>query len=218
VAISLTVIVARIVWVFPATYLPRMLSAKVRARDPSPPPGAVFVVSWAGMRGAVSLAAALALPLTPKPFPDRDLVIFLTFCVIVATLVGQGLTLPLIVRGLGVVATEGPDAEEAQARLAATDAALRRLADLEGEYPTHKELIDQLRSRYEHEASHSAPGDGGPRDEEELELLEHMEIRNAVLDAEREAVIGLRDDGIIGDEVLMRVQRDLDLESLRSGA
>ena len=116
------------------------------------------------------------------------------------------------------MATDGPDAEEAQARLAATDAALLRLADLEGEYPTHKELIDQLRSRYEHEATHSAPGDGGPRDEEELELLEHMEIRNAVLDAEREAVIGLRDDGIIGDDVLMRVQRDLDLESLRSGA
>ena len=218
VAISLAVIVARIVWVFPATYLPRRLSAKIRARDPYPPPGAVFVVSWAGMRGAVSLAAALALPLTPHPFPDRDLVIFLTFCVIVATLVGQGLTLPLVVRGLGVVATDGPDAEEAQARLAATDAALRRLADLEGEYPTHKPLIDQLRSRYEHEATHSAPGDGGPRDEEELELLEHMEIRNAVLDAEREAVIGLRDEGIIGDEVLMRVQRDLDLESLRSGA
>ena len=102
------------------------------------------------------------------------------------------------------MAIDGPDAEEAQARLAATDAALRRLADLEGEYPTHKALIDQLRSRYEHEATHSAPGDGGPRDEEELELLEHMEIRNAVLDAEREAVIGLRDDGIIGDEVLMR--------------
>jgi monovalent cation/hydrogen antiporter len=218
VAISVAVIVARIVWVFPATYLPRMLSAKVRARDPYPPPRAVFVVSWAGMRGAVSLAAALALPLTPAPFPDRDLVIFLTFCVIVATLVGQGLTLPLVVRSLGVVAADGPDTEEAQARLAATEAALRRLADLEGEYPTHKELIDQLRSRYEHEASHSAPGDGGPRDEEELELLEHMEIRNAVLDAEREAVIGLRDDGIIGDEVLMRVQRDLDLESLRSGA
>ena len=84
--------------------------------------------------------------------------------------------------------------------------------------PTHKELIDQLRSRYEHEASHPRRATRGPRDEEELELLEHMEIRNAVLDAEREAVIGLRDDGIIGDEALMRVQRDLDLESLRSGA
>jgi monovalent cation/hydrogen antiporter len=218
VAISLTVIVARIAWVFPATYLPRILSARIRARDPSPPPEAVFVVSWAGMRGAVSLAAALALPLSPVPFPDRDLVIFLTFCVIVATLVGQGLTLPLVVRGLGVMASTGADTEEAHARLAASEAALRRLADLELEYPSHRELIDQLRSRYEHEASHVGADGDGPRDAEELELLEHLEIRNAVLDAERDAVIGLRDDGIISDEVLMRVQRDLDLEAVRSGA
>ena len=102
VAVSLTVIVARIVWVFPATYLPRRLSARIRARDPYPPPGAVFIVSWAGMRGAVSLAAALSLELD---FPERDLIIFLTFCVIVATLVGQGLTLPWLVRTLGVVST-----------------------------------------------------------------------------------------------------------------
>ena len=215
VVVSMVVIVARIVWVFPATYVPRAVSAKIRARDPYPPPRSVFVVSWAGMRGAVSLAAALALPVA---FPDRDLVIFLTFCVIVATLVGQGLSLPFVVRWLGVMAGTGQDTEEAHARLAATDAALRRLDDLELEYPTHKPLIDQLRSRYEHEAGHSAPGDGGPRDAEELELLEHLEIRNAVLESQREAVITLRDDGIIGDEVLARIQRDLDLEAVRSGA
>ena len=215
VVVSMVVIVARIVWVFPATYVPRAVSAKIRARDPYPPPRSVFVVSWAGMRGAVSLAAALALPVA---FPDRDLVIFLTFCVIVATLVGQGLSLPFVVRWLGVMAGTGQDTEEAHARLAATDAALRRLDDLELEYPTHKPLIDQLRSRYEHEAGHSAPGDGGPRDAEELELLEHLEIRNAVLESQRDAVITLRDDGIIGDEVLARIQRDLDLEAVRSGA
>jgi CPA1 family monovalent cation:H+ antiporter len=217
IVISATVILARILWVFPATYLPRILSAKVRARDPSPPPQAVFVIAWAGMRGAVSLAAALALPLDPM-FPDRDLVIFLTFCVIVATLVGQGLTLPYIVRRLGVMAVSGPNAEETRARLAATEAALGRLADLETQFPTHKPLIENLRSRYEHEASHSGPEGEGPRDEEELELLEHKEIRDAVLEAQRDAVIALRDDGIIGDEVLADIQRDLDLEALRTGA
>jgi CPA1 family monovalent cation:H+ antiporter len=169
------------------------------------------------MRGAVSLAAALALPLDPM-FPDRDLVIFLTFCVIVATLVGQGLTLPYIVRRLGVMAVSGPNAEETRARLAATEAALGRLADLETQFPTHKPLIENLRSRYEHEASHSGPEGEGPRDEEELELLEHKEIRDAVLEAQRDAVIALRDDGIIGDEVLAEIQRDLDLEALRTGA
>jgi monovalent cation/hydrogen antiporter len=216
VAISLVVIVARIVWVFPATYVPRYLSPKVRARDPYPPPKAVFVVSWAGMRGAVSLAAALALPIDVN-FPQRDLVIFLTFCVILATLVGQGLTLPYLVRRMGVAAATGPDTEETHARLAAVEAALTRLTDLQDEYPGHRELIDQLRSRYEHEASHAWPHPEGPRDESEQELLDHLEIRTAVLDAEREAVIRLRDDGIIGDEVLHRIERDLDLETLRSG-
>jgi Na+/H+ antiporter len=212
--ISLTVIVARFVWVFPATYLPRMLSKRVRARDPSPPPQAVVVISWAGMRGAVSLAAALALALA---FPDRDLVIFLTFCVILATLVGQGLTLPWVVRRLGVVAATGPDTEDAHARLVAVEAALRRLDDLEVEYPGHRELVDQLRSRFEHEAGHVWPTSEGPLDESEQELLDHLEIRTAVLDAERNAVIGLRDDGLIGDDVLHRIERDLDLEALRSG-
>ena len=211
--IILTVIVARFVWIFPATYVPRMLSRKLRERDPSPPARAVVVISWAGMRGAVSLAAALALALD---FPDRDLVIFITFCVILATLVGQGLTLPLLVRRLGVVAVTGPDTEEAHARLTAVDAALRRLDDLEAEYPGHRELIDQLRDRFEHEAGH-VPGTDGPRDEAEQELLDHLEIRTAVLDAERDAVIGLRDDGVISDEILHRIERDLDLEALRSG-
>jgi CPA1 family monovalent cation:H+ antiporter len=217
VAVSLTTILARIVWVYPATYLPRWMSARIRARDPYPPPGAVFVVSWAGMRGAVSLAAALALPLDP-PFPERDLVIFLTFCVIVATLVGQGLTLPLLVRRLGVVSTGVEEAEEAEARRAAVDAALLRLTDLEAAYPDHRPLIDQLRTRYEHEASHAVPTDGDAENESEQELLDHLEIRNAVLFSEREAIIRLRDDGVISDDVLHRVERDLDLEAVRSGA
>jgi monovalent cation/hydrogen antiporter len=217
VAISLTVIVARIVWVFPATYLPRRLSAKIRAREPAPPAAAVFVVSWAGMRGSVSLAAALALPLTPVAFPQRDLVIFLTFCVIIATLVGQGLTLPWLMRRLRVTASARADEEETHARQVAVDAALARLDGLAAEYPGHVELVDQLRSRYEHEASHVWPHGDGPIDDEEQERLDHLEIRTAVLDAEREAVIRLRDDGVIGDDILRRVERDLDLEALRSG-
>ena len=216
VAVSLTVIVARIAWVFPATYLPRRLSPRIRARDPYPPPKAVFVVSWAGMRGAVSLAAALALPITTK-LPERDLLIFLTFCVILATLVGQGLTLPWLIRRLGVVSTAGPDTEEAHARLAAVEAALARLTELADEYPGHLELVEQLRSRYDHEASHVWPHAEAPLDDAERESLDHMEIRNAVVTAEREAVIRLRDDGVIGDDVLHRIERDLDLEALRSG-
>ena len=100
-AIGATVIVVRLLWVFPATYLPRVLSRRIRERDPSPPWQAPALIGWAGMRGAVSLAAALALPFTTDagtPFPGRDLVIFLAFCVILVTLVGQGLSLPFAIR------------------------------------------------------------------------------------------------------------------------
>jgi CPA1 family monovalent cation:H+ antiporter len=214
-AIAATAIVARIVWVFPATYLPRRLSSRIRARDPYPPVNAVFVVSWAGMRGAVSLAAALALP---HDVPERELLIFLTFCVIVATLVGQGLSLPWLIRRLRVVAGSGTETEESAARLAAVDAAMTRLNGLAEEFPGHLELVDQLRARFSHEVGHVPSSVEGPRDESELELLEHLEIRNAVLAAEREAVIQLRDAGVIGDEVLRRIERDLDLEALRTGA
>ena len=214
-AVAATAIVARILWVFPATYLPRFFSARIRARDPYPPPNAVFVVSWAGMRGAVSLAAALALP---SNFPERELLIFLTFCVIVATLVGQGLSLPWLIRRLRVVAGSGAETEETTARLAAADAAMTRLNTLADEFPGHLELVDQLKARYSHAIGHVPTGAEGPRDESELELLEHHEIRNAVLTAEREAIIQLRDAGVIGDEVLRRIERDLDLEALRTGA
>jgi CPA1 family monovalent cation:H+ antiporter len=215
-AVSLTVIVTRFVWIFPWTYLPFRLSARWRASMFRPPRASVFVVGWAGMRGAVSLAAALSLPLEPTPFPERDLLIFLTFCVILATLVGQGLTLPWIVGRLGLVAGRGIEREETLARQAAIDAALERLEDLALEYPDHLELVDQLRARYEHEADHAA--EDMAIGDEDRELLEHQAIRGAVIEVQREAIIRLRDDGAIGDLALRRVERDLDLEVLRTGA
>jgi len=215
--VSLTVILARFVWVYPATYLPRRFSAKIREREPRPPRGAVFVVAWAGLRGAVSLAAALSLPLDPVAIPDRDLIIYLAFCVILATLVGQGLTLPWVIGRLHLVPGTGVEREEALARSTAIDAALARLEDLAVEYPDHLPLIDQLKARFEHEAEHG-DGDGdGEIGEADRERLEHQEIQTAVIDAERDAVIALRDDGVIGDEALRRVERDLDLEALRTG-
>ena len=99
-----------------------------------------------------------------------------------------------------------------------SNAALDRLIDLGDEFPGHLELVDQLRARYEHEGAHVEPGADEPRDEAELERLEHFEIRDAVLTAQREAVIKLRDDGVISDEILRRVERDLDLEAVRSDA
>jgi CPA1 family monovalent cation:H+ antiporter len=213
-AVSIATIVARFAWVFPATYLPRMLSRRIRTRDPAPPVSHVIIVSWAGMRGVVSLAAALALPLD---FAGRDLILFLTFAVILATLVFQGLTLPLLIRKLGLVPDSGEAAEEALARRDAVDAALERIEGLADEWPDHRELVDQLRVQYEHRESHIEP-EGGPLDEAETELAEHAAIRRAVTDAERGAVLRLRDEGAISDAVLRRIYRELDLEELRMEA
>jgi len=214
VAVAGATIVARFLWVFPATYLPRYVSSTLRTFDSPPPWRAVFLVSWAGMRGVVSLAAALALP---QDFPHRDLILFLTFCVILGTLVGQGLTLPLIVRRLGIVVVDSADAEEAQARLAAVEAALARLEELRESYPDHLPLIDQMRDGFDHEASHVWPHAEEPADEAERELIDHRAIRLEVVAVQRDAVIRLRDDGIINDATLRRIERDLDLEALRAG-
>lgn len=216
-AISLTAILVRIVWVFPATYLPRLLIHKIRAREGMPARRNVFVVSWAGMRGVVSLAAALALP---TAFPQRDLLIFLTFSVIIVTLVGQGLTLPLLVRALRI-GDEGQDQvrEEAQGRIAAAAAAVARLDELEKEWPGHLELIDTLRIQYRHRVQHAElTHDGATESDAERELLEHRRIRQAVIEAERAAIARLRDDGEITDEIFRRIERDLDLEELRMEA
>jgi len=120
VLVSLTVILVRVIWVFPATYAPRWAIRRIRERDPSPPWRSVSVIAWTGMRGVISLAAALALPFQAAagvPFPDRNLIIFLTFCVILATLVVQGLSLPVLIRTLGLEDDHIGDKEETHGRI-----------------------------------------------------------------------------------------------------
>ncbi len=212
-AVVLAVVLARLVWVFPSTYLSRLIPA-VRRADPAPPWRAVFVVGWSGLRGVVTLAAALALPLD---FPERSFILFVAFAVILATLVGQGLTLPLIIKRLGVVSRDDASHDEVHARGLTTEAALARLEELRSQWPGHIELIDQLRDRYTHRARHDEQHheDG---DAAEQELLEHGLIRREVIDAERRAAINLHERGVITDVVLRRLERDLDLEDLRMEA
>jgi CPA1 family monovalent cation:H+ antiporter len=222
IAICAVVIVVRILWVYPGTYVPRALSAGIRVREPYPTPRGVFIVAWAGMRGVVSLAAALALPLYLRdgvtPFPFRDLIIFLAFAVILATLVGQGLTLPFFIRRLGITADSGDAHEEAHARMATAEAAVERIEELAREWPGHLELIDTLRAQYSHRATHIDPHHEDQLNESEQELLEHRQIRSAVVDAEREALLQMRERGAVTDDVFRRVERDLDLEELRMEA
>jgi Na+/H+ antiporter len=219
VVVAVTVIVVRLVWVFPGTYLPRLLSARIREHEPEPAPRNVLIVGWAGMRGVVSLAAALAVPLYVTGgarFPERDLVIFLTFSVIVATLVGQGLTLPFLIRWLGV-GDDGSEAhEELHAREAAVGAALSRLDELAQEWPGHLELIDHLRERHQHATEHLEHDHESGEVPKDQEAVEHAIIQRAVIDAQRVAVIDLRDRGLISDEAVRVVERSLDLEELRA--
>lgn len=221
--ISAAVILVRLVWVVVSAAMPGRLGEMLRGSSGPAAWADVLVVGWAGMRGVVSLATALALPLDT---PGRDLLIFATFCVILATLVGQGLTLPRLIRMLGL--EEGGDAadQERRARGAATDAGLARIEALAREWPAHLPLVETLRAQYSHRSSHlgelalGAPTEEGlpGNHDAEQELLEHRLIRRAVVEAERSAVLDLRTRGEIDEEVWRLIERDIDLEELRMEA
>lgn len=213
-AIVVTVIVVRFAWVFPATYLPRRLSRARRERDPAPPWQWAVVVSWAGMRGVVSLAAAFALP---TDFPQRDLILFLTFVVVIATLVGQGFTLPKVIRLLGVTASESlqDNLAEAEAQQRAARAAIDRLDQIvEEEGNISDEIVQNLRGKAEIRTFGAWERLGGGRGHANAETptATYRRLRRAMLEAERDVFVQLRDDRRIDDEVLRRVLFELDLE------
>jgi len=223
VIVSLTVVIVRLIWVYPATYLPRWLFPSIERRDPAPPARVPLILGWGGMRGAVTLAAALALD---TDFPNREAVIFLAFSVILVTLLGQGLTLPWLIRTLNVRDDDSLLHEEMHARRTATDAALRRIEEMRTEVPNHLPLLNQLQERYEHREEHLVHEhtddlDGSLPEEltpEEVEAMEHDEMRRSIISAERLAILELRDRGEITVETLRRLERDLDLDELRREA
>jgi Na+/H+ antiporter len=219
VAVLLTtavVVAARFIWMFPAVYLPRRLSRSLAQRDPAPPWQWPFLLAFVGVRGVVSLAAALAIPLTianGAPFPYRDLIIFVTFGVIIITLVGQGLVLPTVVHWLGLTRdSEVERARERAAELAARADALNmaqnRLDRLATDRKIAPEVLAALRARHDHRAGQlpSNPVDG----HEAIELA--AKIRIELIDAEREFIYQLLRDGRITDETRRRIERELDLE------
>jgi Na+/H+ antiporter len=210
------VIAARFVWMFPAVYLPRWLSPSLARRDPSPPWKWAFLLAFVGIRGVVSLAAALAIPLTTAaaaPFPHRDLILAITFGVILVTLVGQGLLLPSIVRWLGLAhhsADERRREREAEfaARFDALTAAQNRLEQLaaDGRFPP--EVMEILRARHDYRVGRL------PRDMADgLEAASaEAQLRTELIAAEREYIYRLLRDGRINDEGRRRIERELDLE------
>jgi CPA1 family monovalent cation:H+ antiporter len=213
VLVSAAVIVTRIVLVPVFTYVPRWAFRSIRENDPYPPWQYPAVISWAGIRGAVSLVAALALP---GDFPERDLIVFLTFGVIVATLVLQGLTLPGLIRVLRVSDDGGAEREEAKARIKTAEAALVRLEQLLDEGVVHPKTAERLRGalgfRRDRFLARFDDGDDGAIEERSAA---YQRVMRELLAAEHAALVALRNNGVIDDSVLQRVQRDLDLEAAR---
>ncbi len=215
--ISLTLILLRLAWVFLTAYAPAAIRLFPHHAYQLPDWRNIALVAWAGPRGAVSLAAALAIPLI---VPDRGLIIFLTYGVIFATLVLQGLSLPLLIHWLGVSTAGLTDREEAQAWVAAARTALKALDNPSLVNGAPAVIVNDLRRHYEQQIRHYAPiAEGSAKSGKNPAAVTPSaavrQLRLKLIDAERSAVIELRDQGEISDEVLRIVERDLDLEELR---
>jgi Na+/H+ antiporter len=215
------VIGVRFVWLFTVPYLIRALDRRPQQRQRRVGPRERIVSSWAGMRGAVSLAAALALPLETDagaPLPDRGLIQFITFALILTTLLGQGLTLPALIRRLGV-REDGveEEAEEIRARLAASRAALERLDELETEEWIRDETIERVRGMYRFRQRRFKVRAGKMDDEDGIEdrSLAYQRLMHELYIVQRRAVVELRNGGTISNDVMHRIERELDLEESR---
>ena len=217
--VTATVIVVRLLWVFPAAYLPLLLSRRIREREGIHRPQSVFLVGWAGIRGAVTLAAALSIPLTTasgEPFPGRALIILLAASVILITLLVHGLTLPLFIRWLGVRADGVSSQEQRVARLATAQAAAAALRKELGQLkePAERTYAQSLIDEYERDMARLSSNAKRRVHVDGLRQAERR-LRLAALSAEREELQELRDTDVINDEVLRTIQADLDhVESL----
>jgi CPA1 family monovalent cation:H+ antiporter len=218
-AICGVTVFTRLVWFFTVPYLVRILdrrpsqrARRIAARDR-------LLLGWSGMRGAVSLAAALSLPLTIRgggPFPDRDLILFLTFAVIFATLVIQGLSLPTLIRRLNVTDGGAAETEELRARLGATKAALAQIEALRAEEWTRDDTLDRMRGVYDYRKRRLAARAGKIEDDGyEDRSLAYQQAVQIVLSAQRDALVELRREGTISNETMNRVIQELDLEESR---
>ncbi|HET6654998.1 MAG TPA: Na+/H+ antiporter [Gammaproteobacteria bacterium] len=223
--IVLAVIAARALSAFPLAYIPRLFSRRAREGEAYGSWQRVTVVAYAGMRGGISLALALAVPLTiadGSAFPGRNVMLFVTFCVILITMVPQGLTLPLLARGLKLTGSHAADErEEAEARLRTAEAALARIEELASEEWVTEETAETLRQVYERRRRRFAARFEEEAGDDEIDYEERSKasqrLQREVLQAERETLLRLRNEGRITDGVRRRVERDVDLEDTRLG-
>jgi len=223
-ALALIVIVTRIVWVFPNAYLPRRLSPRLRARDPMPPWRNITVVAlaWCGMRGVVSLAAALAIPRTlpnGQEFPERDLILFFTFSIILVTLVGQGLSLPWLIRRLRVTTGDDDAAGEREARRSAAQAALERIGTFASGNGLTGEAVRAVETLYQERLHHLSDelADVLGWSPARQRAVESRRLFREAVTAEREHLIALHRQHRLSKDLLHKLEHELDLEEARLG-
>lgn len=219
VAASLAVILTRIIWIAVATYLPRYLNFSLRKQDPYPMWQNVAVVAWAGARGGVSLASALTVPLVIQsgaPFPQRDMILFLTFGIIFATLVLQGLSLPTLINHLHLQADHALQDEEKHARIVATKDAIAHLETQVDESGVSSDTIEDIRRYYTRRLEHiNTPPDDGTGEALDTHRQRYLTLKQSLIAKERATISRLRNEGVISDEAMNRVLRDLDLDEIR---
>jgi Na+/H+ antiporter len=215
------VVGTRFLWLFTTPYILRALDRRPSQVERRVGAAPRVVMAWAGMRGAVSLAAALSLPLEVNagaPFPDRELVIFLAYSVVLFTVVVQGLTLPVLIRRLGVVDDGAEEeAEEQAARIAAAEAALEALDGLAEEEWTREDTVERMRALYAFRRRRFATLRGDLEDQDGIvdRSLAYQRLMHDVIEAQRAAIVRMRNEGLISADVMRRVERDLDLEETR---
>ena len=218
---STIVIVLRLMWMFPGARLAYLIRTRLLGQTyPRPSARQVFVVGWTGMRGVVSLAAAIALPEAlsdGRPFPQRNLIVFLTFSVILVTLVLQGLTLPPLIRALGLASAAGDDrAEENEARRIITSAALAHLEEARGQdVPDFAAVYDDIARRYSRRLTSLSKQDTDGNEMSNRELQRYRAVLAELLRLERKVAVRLRNEGRINDEVLRKLEHELDLSETR---
>jgi CPA1 family monovalent cation:H+ antiporter len=218
--ISLVVIVARVAWVFAIAHFTRWLFPTVKKYDPAPPWQFLFLVGWCGMRGIVSLAAALSIPYQLAPgiaFPHRDFILFTTYCVIVFTLIIPTITLPALLKSFGFVDSENKVKAEAIARILALKAAMSRIEDIARTEALPTEMVSDIRKQYKRRLDiiNSQIGES-PFSTLNNEYLSLKKVSLATIESERQALIHLRKTGQISDEVFHRLLDELDFEELRA--
>ncbi len=218
IVVVLVVILLRLAWVYPGAYLSSAISRKI-PKEPPPSSRGIFITGWTGMRGVVSLAAAISLPellANGQPFPQRNMIIFISFCVIFVTLVLQGLTLPVLIRRLGLGRGTEQNSEEEKARRKMIRSALEDLDKMRGEDnpefdPVYEDIADHYRARLA-----AMGGDG-----EEIERFKpedherYRQITQKLRGVERSVALKLRNDNQINDAVLRKLERELDLLDVR---